>query len=218
MKDEMSSNLCFALTWQGITPPRHLIPSVSFYRPVLLCYEFVFLRWLVVCYCHFSCRPSNADAMFYRTAVLCATVMHLLFSLTWYAYFSHLPQEICKILTYIPIPYFLKFADQWIVFYEWPYIEFNKTFLFWMSEWKILSILANNYDLTFIATILQHSDVLTSYKEMKYLVMKCSKDENICNENFVEYVSKYRCMEKLVISSLVVYQTWVRMFFVVAIL
>lgn len=72
---------------------------------------------------------------------------------------------------------------------------------------EILSILANNYDLTFNATILQHFDVLTRYKEMKYLVMKGSKDENICNENIVEYVSKYRCMEKLVISSLVVYQT-----------
>lgn len=67
---------------------------------------------------------------------------------------------------------------------------------------EFLKLFENCVNLTIDATLLQDCDFLGSFKNLKCLDIRGSKNENICNENIVKNLSKCKSMEKLFISSL----------------
>lgn len=140
--------------------------------------------------------------------------MCLLFSFTGYAYLCHLPPEIiCKILTYIPIPELYhsvsKVCSSMNSLFKSGLVWNSITDLNFFNEGmkdiftvEFLKLFENCVNLTIDATLLQDCDFLGSFKNLKCLDIRGSKNENICNENIVKNLSKCRSMEKLFISSL----------------
>lgn len=131
-----------------------------------------------------------------------------------YAYLCHLPPEIiCKILTYIPIPELYhsvsKVCSSMNCLFKSGLVWNSITDLNFFNEGmkdiftvEFLKLFENCVNLTIDATLLQDCDFLGSFKNLKCLDIRGSKNENICNENIVKNLSKCRSMEKLFISSL----------------
>lgn len=136
------------------------------------------------------------------------------FSFTGYTNLCHLPPELlCKILTFIPIPELYhsvsKFCKCISLLFEsglvWNSITYLNFFNEGMAELfseEFLELFKNCMYLTIDATLLQNCDVLGSFRKLKYLNIKGSKNRTICSDNIVKNLSKCKCMEKLFISSL----------------